>query len=68
MKIEDIFQTVRARRKALGLDQIELARLSGISVHALINLEGGKGTPTLRTLIAVCDVLGLHVDVGLRKN
>ncbi len=68
MKKEELFDRIRERRKVLGLDQAELARLSGISVHALINLETGKGSPTLRTLLAVCEVLGLYLDLSLKRE
>lgn len=68
MNFEEIFETVRKRRKALGIDQHELARLSGVSVHTLINLETGKSSPTVRTLLAVCGTLGLHVDLSLRHG
>ncbi len=63
MNKEEIFVALRERRKVLGLDQRELAQLSGVSVHALINLERGQGSPTLRTLLAVCDVLGFQLDL-----
>ncbi len=67
MKIEEIVAAVRARRKLLGLDQKELAELSGVSVHAIINLETGKGAPTLRTLDAVCRILGYQIELSLKR-
>lgn len=65
MKIHRLYSMLRERRKALGLSQPELARLSGISVHTLINLEAGRGSPTLRTVEAVATTLGYHLALTL---
>ncbi len=66
MNISEMVDTIRQRRKALGLDQRELARISKVSLHAIINLETGKGSPTMRTLLAVCEVLGLKLELTLK--
>ena len=65
MNIESIGKLVMERRKMLSVGQKEVASLSGISTHALSDLEGGKGNPTLTTLLKVCEVLGLKVCVGV---
>lgn len=52
-----IGENVRARRLQRNIDQGRLADDAGVSVHALQNLEGGKGT-SLRTLIMVTRALG----------
>lgn len=58
---------MRERRKALQLGQVDLAELSGVSLHTLINLETGKGNPTLRVSLRVLEVLGLDLAVQTRK-
>lgn len=65
MNIEAIGEMVAARRKMLSVSQMDLARLCGISVHALSNLEGGKGNPTIALLLKVLDVLGLKLTIGV---
>jgi transcriptional regulator with XRE-family HTH domain len=50
-------QQVRDARIASDLDQVSLAGLADISVGALSNLEGGRGS-SLKTLVAVVRALG----------
>ena len=66
MKICDIGLFVSRRRKALGVNQRELAELCGVSEHALCNLERGTGNPTLRLVMAVAEALGLELDMKAR--
>ena len=63
MKIQDIGLFLSKRRKALGVNQRELALLCGVSEHALCNLERGAGNPTLKLVIAVAEALGLELDL-----
>jgi transcriptional regulator with XRE-family HTH domain len=49
-------EQVRAARIAAGLDQATVAELADLSVGAVKNLEGGKGS-SLKTLIRVLRVL-----------
>ena len=51
------------RRKALGVNQKELALLCGVSEHALCNLELGAGNPTLKLVTAVAEALGLELNL-----
>ncbi|MFZ4801363.1 MAG: helix-turn-helix domain-containing protein [Chlorobium sp.] len=52
--IGDQFRALRIRA---DLEQTELAALASISVGALKNLEGGKGS-SLKTMVKVARVLG----------
>lgn len=65
MKVEEISRYLVERRKTLAISQQELAEYCGVSVHALSNLESGKGNPTLGLLLKVADVMGLKVTVGV---
>jgi HTH-type transcriptional regulator/antitoxin HipB len=51
---------VRARRRALRLDQAELSALAGVGLAFLYELEHGKPTVRLDKVLAVLDVLGLE--------
>lgn len=59
---------VRARRKALGVTQVELARLSGCGPVFVYALETGKKTLRLDKLLAVLEVLGLELVVTEGKG
>lgn len=53
------------RRDELCITQARLARVSGVSVHTLSNLETGEGNVTLETLLKVATTLGFKVEVGV---
>lgn len=61
MKFHELGHRLRARRMALGIDQRTLAEIAGVSVHAISNLEGGRGNPTVRVLDAVGIALGMEL-------
>ena len=61
MNIMELGQRLRARRQALGIDQRTLAEIAGVSVHAVSNLEGGRGNPTARVLESLGTALGLEL-------
>jgi transcriptional regulator with XRE-family HTH domain len=65
MNATDIGRRLRGQRAVLGLTQIEVAELAGVSRRAVVELESAKGArgATMNTLIAVCSVLGLAVTV-----
>jgi transcriptional regulator with XRE-family HTH domain len=67
MNSREIGQSISARRKTLGLDQKSLADIAGISVHALSDVETGKGNPTVRTLNALADCLGMELQLVVRR-
>ena len=66
MKMSQLARDVRARRKDLGLTQVELADLAGCSPRFVRALEGGKTTVQLDKLLAVLDVLGLELEARRR--
>jgi y4mF family transcriptional regulator len=59
---------VRARRKALGLNQAELCALAGVGLAFLYELEHGKPTVRLDKVLAVLSVLGLELHVREGKS
>lgn len=63
MKIDEIGLFIAKRRKALKVNQRELALLCGVSEHALCNLERGTGNPTMRLVDSVADALGLELKL-----
>lgn len=68
MKINELGQTIRKRRKSLGIDQASAAELAGVSVHTLSNIESGRGNPTLAVLTSVLDTLGLEIRIATKST
>ena len=60
-------QTIRSRRKTLGITQPHLAELANISVNTLYKLERGEANPTLETIIKLADVLGMELALTVKK-
>jgi HTH-type transcriptional regulator/antitoxin HipB len=56
---KDIGLTIRERRKALGLDQAELARRVGVSRQWIVGIEKGKGRADLSLVLRTLDALGV---------
>lgn len=67
MNLEEIGLLIRKRRSSLGIDQRALSEFAGVSVHTVSNIEAGRGNPTVSTLKRVLDVLGLEIDVAVKK-
>lgn len=65
MNKKEIGLALVARRNELRITQARLARVSGVSVHTLSNLETGEGNVTLDTLLKVVTTLGFKVRVGV---
>ena len=65
MNKEEIGKAFAVRRDTLGITQARLAKLSGVSVHTLSNLETARGNVTLDVLLKVAKTLGYKVTVGV---
>lgn len=61
--VVDIANSVRARRRALGLRQEELADLAGVSIRFIHSVEHEKSSTRLDKLLDVFEVLGLALHV-----
>jgi y4mF family transcriptional regulator len=60
MTTEGIGETVRARRKLLGMNQSELAMVSGTGVRFISDLENGKESCELGKTLKVLKNLGIR--------
>ena len=65
MNKSEIGTAIAERRDTLDITQARLAKLSGVSVHTLFNLETGEDNVTLDTLLKVADTVGFKVRVGV---
>jgi y4mF family transcriptional regulator len=57
----EIAKTVHYCRKESGLSQQELARLAGVGKTVIFDIEKGKETVQLNTLLKVFDVLNIKM-------
>lgn len=53
---------IRFHRKKAGLTQIELAKLSGVGKTVVFDVENGKQTIQLNSLLKICKVLNITLD------
>ncbi len=55
---------LRAARKQLGLTQPQLALAAGVGVRFIVELEAGKPTLRLETVLRVIDALGGELSLS----
>lgn len=60
---QDLARTVRATRQQLGMTQDDLALASGTGRRFIGDLESGKPTVRLDSVLAVIAALGLRVEL-----
>ena len=65
--LKEIGETIRERRKMLGVNQQTLADLAGVAVNTVVAIERGEGNPQLATLLTILDTLGLQADINLKQ-
>lgn len=57
----DLGRAIRARRRRLQLTQRDVAMLAGVNPEFVVEVERGKTTVRLATLVALLSVLGLRL-------
>ncbi len=67
MTLQEIGNTIKERRKKLGVNQQTLADLAGVAVNTVVAIERGEGNPHLATLLTILDTLGLRIDINLKQ-
>jgi y4mF family transcriptional regulator len=55
---QELGEALRSARKRLGLTQPQLALAAGVGVRFIVDLEGGKPTVRLDSLMRVIEALG----------
>jgi y4mF family transcriptional regulator len=63
MTPDEIGKTVRYFRKQSGLSQEALAKLAGIGKTAVFDIEKGKETIQLNTLLRIFEVLNVKIKL-----
>lgn len=67
MSLEEQEKAILARlkeeRESHKLSQLDLAYISGVSQNMITYIENGKRTPSLRTILKLCDALQINPSV-----
>lgn len=61
---QQLGQALRAARKQLGLTQSQLALASGCGLRFIVDLEAGKPTLRLETVLRVIEALGGDITLS----
>ena len=59
---------VRKYRQLKNFRQVELAEKCGCSDNYIGRIENARGNPTLRTVVKICNILGVTVDQLLKDD
>ncbi|MDY4410990.1 MAG: helix-turn-helix domain-containing protein [Prevotella sp.] len=63
----DIAQTMKSRRKVLGISQQDLSEMAAVSLATIKDIERGQGNPSLSTVQKILDVLGMEMIFQVKK-
>lgn len=63
----DIKHILKSRRSFLQISQQDLADIAEISLATIKDIERGKGNPSLKTIEKICEVLGLEININVKK-
>ena len=66
MHLREITETLKNRRKSLGLTQVRFTELSGVSLRTIKALESGKSNPTFETLTRLAEVLNMELNLEFK--
>ena len=67
METLNVLQTLKRRRESLEITQPQLAEMAGVGLRTLKALESGKSNPTLATITRLADVLGLTLELVVKR-
>ena len=64
----DFCSKLKERRSLLGITQPDLAAIAGVGVRTIKEIEGGKGNPSILTLLKITDVLGMEMEFVIKQT
>lgn len=67
MDLKELGDLIRRKRESLHLRQEDLSELSKVAIKTIHLIEQGNGNPSFLTLKNVADVLGLEIDLKIKK-
>ncbi len=63
-----IASVIKARRKELGITQAKLAEMTGVSRSYICDIETGRMSPSMKTLMRIMDSLSLSFFLQRRDG
>ena len=67
MDTRELGNSIKDRRKFLKITQEDLADIAEVSERTLRSIEKGEANPELDSLMKICEVLGLSIDINVIK-
>ena len=67
MRILELGEAIKNRRKTLAITQAHLAELADISINTLYKLERGESNPSVEVVDKIFDILGLELVIEIKK-
>ena len=64
----NIGNIIKERRSVLNITQEYLSDMSGVGLRTILQIESGKGNPSLATLSKIADILGMEITVQVKKT
>ncbi len=68
MLIKELGDTIRERRKTLGITQVHLAELAEVNPNTIIRIENGKINPTIQVINRIAEILGMELSLSVKKQ
>ncbi len=62
-----IGKNIKERRRILKITQQDLSEMSDVALRTIRMVESGKGNTSLKVLNKIADVLGMEVQIVIRK-
>ena len=67
MHFSEICRKIKERRSLLGITQQDLSDISGVGLRTIKEIETNKGNPSVNTLLKMIDVLGMEIDLKIKR-
>jgi len=68
MLVNVLGETIKQRRKELGITQPDLAELAKVGLNTLYLIEKGKVNPSLAVINKLVEVLGMELKLEVKKQ
>jgi len=67
MNNSEIGILIKQRRTLLNIKQSDLAEIAKVGLRYLNEIENGKGNPSIGKLEKILNVLGLQMEINVKK-
>ena len=67
MLLSTLGNSIKERRKALGITQPDLAELTSISINTIYKIERGQANPSMQVLNRLLTVLGMELTLQVKQ-